>query len=631
MAFLSFNEVTFTFSDPPVLDAITMNVERGERIGLLGRNGMGKSTLLRLLCGELAPDDGTITFEPGAKIAYLTQQVPKGAGGAIFDRVAEGVADIGSHLAGFRRLDHKSQHTSLSPDERATLEDFAARIGAEDGGWDALHRVERTLREMELPPDVPFASLSAGMKRRVLLARAFVNEPDALLLDEPTNHLDIDSILWLQNVLLRFPGTSIVVTHDRAFLQALATRIIEIERGRLFDWSCDYATFLKRRDAMLEAEVEQQAQFDRKLAEEERWIRQGIEARRTRNEGRVRALVKMREERRARREKLGQTQLQLQEVERSGNLVVRAKDVSFSYGDRAILRDFSATVFRGDRIGLIGPNGVGKTTLLKILLGKLQPNTGSVRIGTHLSVAYFDQLREQLDETQSARDNVADGAEFVLINGRKRHVLGYLQDFLFTPERAQTRVGFLSGGERNRLHLAKLFTKPANVLVLDEPTNDLDTETLELLEEVLVDYAGTLLLVSHDRAFLNNVVTSTLVFEGDGIVREYAGGYDDWLRQRQQRSAEAPAAVKPKSEPVRRPKSTERKLSYKEQRELESLPGQIDSLETRIAEYHEILADPAFYQRDGKEIARTKAELGSLEQELAVAFTRWEELESLRS
>ena len=631
MALLSLNDVTFTFSHPPVLDGIGMNVERGERIGLLGRNGMGKSTLLRLLCGELAPDEGTITFEPAVKVAHLTQHVPTGTGGSVFDCATEGVGEIGSHLAGFRRLDRKSQHTSLSQAERATLEELATQIGAEDGGWDALHRVERTLREMELPPDEPFDSLSAGMKRRVLLARAFVNEPDALLLDEPTNHLDIDSILWLQNVLLRFTGTSIVVTHDRAFLQALATRIVEIERGRLFDWSCDYATFLKRRDAMLDAEVEQQAQFDRKLAEEERWIRQGIKARRTRNEGRVRALVKMREERRARREKLGRAQLQLQEAERSGNVVVRAKGVSFAFDDRPILRDFSTTVFRGDRIGLIGPNGVGKTTLLKVLLGELQPNTGSVRVGTHLSVAYFDQLRDQLDETQSARVNVADGAEFVLINGRRRHVHGYLQDFLFTPERAQTRVSFLSGGERNRLLLAKLFTKPANVLVLDEPTNDLDTETLELLEEVLAEYSGTLLLVSHDRAFLNNVVTSTLVFEGDGIVREYAGGYDDWLRQRPQMSAESVAATKLKPEPAPRPKSSDRRLTYKEQRELESLPGQIDDLETRIAEYHQILADPTFYRRDGEEIARTKAELDSLEEELAKAFKRWEGLETLGS
>lgn len=644
MALLSIKDVTFTFSHPTLLDGVTVNIERGERIGLVGRNGAGKSTLLRLIGGELKPDNGSVTLETGARLASLTQHVPDSKGGAIFAQVADGIPGIGADIAEFRRLDSKSHSSALSPAEQQRLDRAIEQIGAEEHGWDALHSVERTLREMSLDPDQTFDSLSAGKKRRVLLARALVTEPDVLLLDEPTNHLDIDSILWLQDFLSRFAGTLIFVTHDRAFLQALANRIIEVDRGRLFDWTCDYRTFLERRDAMLEAEEQQQALFDKKLAEEERWIRQGIKARRTRNEGRVRALKELREIRKQRRDKIGKAKMQLQEAERSGMLVSKAENVSFAYDDEPIIRDFSTTVFRGDRIGLIGPNGVGKTTLLKILLNELAPQSGSVRIGTNVSVAYFDQLRAQLDEDKSVRENIGDGSDFVLINGQRKHVVGYLQDFLFSPERVQTRVSFLSGGERNRLLLARLFTKPANVLVLDEPTNDLDAETLELLEELLSQFSGTLLLVSHDRAFLNNVATSTLVFEGDGVIREFDGGYDDWLRQRsetgsppsdslQKTQAKSPPDSNPEARatagsPNKASAVKPRKLSFKEQRELEALPVRIEEIESRQKELHALMADPSFYQKPREEIAAATQELEQLEEELMEKFERWESLES---
>ncbi len=630
MPLLALDELRFTYSSPTLLDGVSLNVERGERVGLVGRNGAGKSTLMKLVAGLVQPDDGSVTFEDGAKVAYLTQHVPTDLAGTIFDRVAEGLGDLGTAVADFRRIDRLVQSGEASEEELSEHAEAVAAIGEHDG-WDALHRIERTLGDMSLDPDGRFESLSAGMKRRVLLARALVDQPDLLLLDEPTNHLDIASILWLQDYLGRFDGTLMFVTHDRAFLRALASRIVEVDRGRLFDWTCDYDTFLARRDAQLAAEEQQQALFDKKLAEEERWIRRGIKARRTRNEGRVRALKKMREERRARRQKVGTARVQLQEAERSGALVAKAEGLEFAYDDLPIVDGLDVTIFRGDRIGLIGPNGVGKSTLLKLLLGELQPQRGAVRNGTNLQVAYFDQLRSQLDEEKSAVENVGDGRDFVEINGNKRHVLGYLQDFLFPPERARTRVGFLSGGERNRLLLAKQFTKPSNVLVLDEPTNDLDVETLDLLEELLQEYSGTILLVSHDREFLNNVVTSTLAFAGNGVVREYDGGYDDWLRQRAE--AEPAAVTEPAPSPKRSlettapPKPSAKKLSYKDQRELDALPARIDDLEKRIADVHQTMSDPAFYQRDGQEIAAAKAELEALEAELAEAFERWESLD----
>ncbi len=464
------------------------------------------------------------------------------------------------------------------------------------------------------------------MKRRVLLAQALVLEPDILLLDEPTNHLDIESITWLEEFLARYPNTLIFVTHDRVFLQKLATRIIEIERGRLFDWTSDYQTFLKRKEEFLEAEAKQEDLFDKKLAEEERWIRQGVKARRTRNEGRVRALKKLREERRQRKTQVGNVRMLAQAAERSGQLILEAQNVNFAYEGRAIVKDLSLTLIRGDRVGLIGPNGCGKTTLLRLILGELKPDSGTIRHGTNLQVAYFDQLRAQLDEDKSAQENVGEGSDQILINGQRRHVLGYLQDFLFSPERSRSLVRYLSGGERNRLLFAKLLTKPSNVLVLDEPTNDLDTETLELLEELLADYPGTILLVSHDRAFLNNVVTSTLAYEGDGIFQEYDGGYDDWLRMRNTiTDEENPTA--PKLEKSRKKTGKSKKLSFKEQRELDELPARIQQLETELAELQTTLASPDFYRQSGPEIAQATSRLETLQAELAKVFHRWESLE----
>lgn len=489
---------------------------------------------------------------------------------------------------------------------------------------------------MNLDPHARFAELSSGMKRRVMLAQALVSEPDLLLLDEPTNHLDIEAVSWLEEFLVRYGGTLIFVTHDRVFLRKLSTRIIEVDRGRLLDWPCDYSTFLKRKEAALEVEAQQQALFDKRLAQEEVWIRTGVKARRTRSEARIRELLKMREERRQRKDRVGNVRIQVQEAERSGRLVVEAKQITFRYGDdetnnRTIINEFSTLIMRGDKIGMIGRNGTGKSTLLRLLLGQLKPTTGTVRIGTKLEIAYFDQLREQLDEEKTAQENVGDGKQELLINGQNRHVLGYLQDFLFSPERARTLVRYLSGGERNRLMLAKLMTKPSNLLVLDEPTNDLDAETLELLEDMVIAYPGTVLLVSHDREFLNNVCASTLVFDGNGNVKEYDGGYDDWIRQRDAaaaiESANAPtvssAAPKLNASSPAKP----RKLSFKEQRELDGFPARIEALETEQQQLHALMAAPAFYQKPKGEITATTNRLEAIERELAEVFARWELLE----
>jgi ABC transport system ATP-binding/permease protein len=618
MSIVSVSDLTFGFASPPLLEKVTLNVERGERVGLLGRNGAGKSTLLRLLAGELKPETGAIAFGTGTRTAYLTQEVPAGLGGTVFERVADGLGPIGAAMGAWHRL-----HEQGSTPE---LEQAVARLNQADA-WEQLHRVERTLAEMRLEGGAAFDALSAGRKRRVLLARAIVGQPDLLLLDEPTNHLDLDSILWLQDYLLGFRGTLIFVTHDRAFLQALATRIVELDRGRTFDFVADYATFLQRRDDLLEAEAKQAALFDKKLGQEEAWLRQGVKARRKRNEGRVRALMAMRDERTRRRATPGAARMTVQDAERSGQRVVQAVDVSFSYGDRPILRNFSIEIGRGDRIGLIGPNGAGKTTLLRILLGELEPQAGTVRLGTQRAVAYFDQLRGQLDPSKKVWQAVADGLEKFEIDGQTRHVLSYLQDFLFPPERARLGVDVLSGGERNRLLLARLFARPSNVLVLDEPTNDLDAETLDLLEELLVDYPGTVFLVSHDRAFLNNVVTSTIAFEGDGRVREYAGGYDDYVRQRPAEARPAPEAPSARAAAAPPAPSGPRKLSYKEQRELEGLPGAIEALEARRKELHAEMADPGYYRQGAERISSSQAELDRVEKDLAAAYVRWEALE----
>ena len=633
MALLSLTNLTFTYSHPVLLEGVTLHVERGERIGLVGRNGAGKSTLLKLIAGELRPDDGSIDLGPDVVVAKLDQEVPEAENLTAFDMAADGFGDLGNAVSEYRRLNIAMHDgAELSALEHAAYETASHQL-ADAELWDGGDRLEGLLTEMQLPPDAVFNELSAGMKRRVLLARAMIQRPDILLLDEPTNHLDINSIIWLQSYLTRFAGTLIFITHDRVFLQDIANRIIEVDRGRLFDWTCDYATFLKRRDDLLAAEETAQAHFDRKLAEEEVWIRKGIKARRTRNEGRVRALKKMRQERSERRQKVGTARLKLHEAERSGRLVAKVLNVSHSFDGPPLIRDFSTTIFRGDRIGIIGPNGIGKSTLLKIMLGELQPEAGTVKLGTNLSVAYFDQLRGQLDPTKTARENVSDGTDELLINGNKRHVMGYLQDFLFEPDRAHTRVEFLSGGERNRLLLAKMFSKPANIMVLDEPTNDLDAETLDLLEETLAQYPGTLLLVSHDRAFLNNVVASTIVFEGGGIVNEYDGGYDDWLRQEQGRPVfatnsdreQSPLAASITSGPGVAVKP--RKLSYREQRELDELPARIDELESRQAEIHAQMADADFYRNDASSAAAIQKEAESIAAALQHCLERWESLE----
>lgn len=600
MALVSLNEIHFSYGGRPLLENVSLQIERGERVGLVGRNGSGKSTLMKLISGELAADDGQVLRGPGVRIGRLIQEVPTGNDSSVEEVVATGLAPT----------------NGLGETPTEPLEP-----------WEQEHQVERVLSQMNLDPHARFAALSSGMKRRVLLAQALVSQPDLLLLDEPTNHLDIEAVAWLEEFLIRYGGTLVFVTHDRVFLRKLSTRIIEVDRGRLLDWPCDYTTFLQRKEAALEVEAQQQALFDKRLAQEEIWVRTGIKARRTRSEARVRELVKMREERRLRKDRVGNVRLVVQEAERSGRLVIEAKKIGFAWDHKSVLHDFSTLILRGDKIGVIGPNGSGKSTLLRLLLGKLQPTTGSVRLGTKLEVAYFDQLREQLDENKTAQENVGEGKTTLLINGQERHVLGYLQEFLFSAERARTLVRYLSGGERNRLMLAKLLTKPSNMLVLDEPTNDLDAETLELLEDLLIEYPGTVLLVSHDREFLNNVVSSTLVFEGDGLVKEYDGGYDDWQRQRT--VSQTPAAF---PETVMRPSKSgpaPRKLSFKEQRELESLPARIDQLETEQAALHATMSSPSFYQQPKSDISATNAKLEALERELADVFARWESLEAI--
>ncbi len=616
------------FGGPAILEQVDLQVERGEKLCLVGRNGTGKSTLMSLINGELTPDDGRIHYRQGLKISRLVQEVPGEISGEVFDVVAGGLAEIGPLLTEFHHLSHRLAEEEDGASLLQELERIQYRL-ENSGGWHLNQRVESVLSRLSLDPDAEFATLSGGLKRRVLLAQVLVREPDLLLLDEPTNHLDIESINWLEEFLLSYGGTLIFVTHDRMLIRKLATRIVELDRGRLSSWPGDYATYLRRRDAALETEERQDALFDRKLAQEEVWIRQGIKARRTRNEGRVRALEDMRKRRNARRTLEGKARMRLQGVERSGKLVVEAKGVDYSYGGQPFISGFSTIILRGDKVGIIGPNGCGKTTLLNLLLGGISPSAGKVSLGTRLEVAYFDQHRAQLEEQLSVIDNVAGGREKITIDGQTRHVISYLQDFLFPPSRARTPVSALSGGERNRLLLARLFTKPANVLVMDEPTNDLDMETLELLEELLLEYSGTLLLVSHDRAFLNRVVTSTLVFEGKGQIGEYIGGYDDWLRQRpRQEPKPKPTQNRAKNPALPRPQANSgRKLSYREQRELEALPMQIEAMETEQEELHTTMADPAFYRLGGENVTAARERLESLNRDLEAAYGRWETLE----
>ena len=628
MPLIHLRQVDLQFRGPRLLDGVGLTVEQGERICLIGRNGEGKTTLLRLIDGQIAPDDGQIIRGQGVTTALVDQQVPVDLAGTIFDLVAGGLAEQGKLLTEY----HHVVRQLATRDERALhaqLDELTHQLEL-TGAWSIEQRVETVLSRMGLDADVEVATLSAGMKRRVLLARALVQNPDVLLLDEPTNHLDIATIEWLEEFLLKQVETLLFVTHDRRFLQRVATRVLDLDRGQLTSWACDYNTYVARKEAILAAEAAQQAEFDRRLAQEEKWIRTGILARRTRNEGRVRRLVAMRRQRQQRRERTGTAHMQLQEAERSGRLVAELKNVSFGYDNRPIVRDLSTVIMRGDRIGIIGPNGVGKSTLLRIILGELQPTEGTVRHGTKLQVAYFDQLHAQLDLEKTVVENLSHGSDTVTVEGKKKHVYGYLQDFLFTPDRAKSPVKQLSGGERNRLLLARLLAKPSNVLVMDEPTNDLDAETLDLLEELLLEYAGTVLLVSHDRQFLNNVVTSTLVFEGESQVNEYAGGYDDWLVQRKPAAAtaEKPKPEKPKP---RKPdvQPAGRRLTYKEKLELETLPARIEQLETEQRRLHEIMAAADFYRQQREQIVATTTELDTVDRQLAEAFARWEELESL--
>ena len=601
MALVSLQDVSISFGGPLVLDRVTLHIEQGERACLLGRNGEGKSTLMRLINEDLAPDHGEVLRQQGLRVGYLPQNVPQEMPGTVLEAV------MGQPL------------------ERATATDEAV--------WALQQHAERVVTQLQLDPDVPCEQLSGGLKRRVLLGRAMACQPDLLLLDEPTNHLDIDSITWLETFLLRQHTTLLFVTHDRMLLRQLATRIIELDRGQLVDWACDYDTFLQRKEAMLEAEANQWAQFEKKWAQEETWIRQGIRARRTRNEGRVRALQRMRDQWQQRRVQASDVRMQAQTTERSGHLVIEAEHVHFSYDDQPVIRDLSTLILRGDKIGIIGPNGAGKTTLLRLLLKDIEPQKGHIRLGTRLQVTYFDQLREQIDDSKTVQENVGQGREMLDLNGKSRHILSYLQDFLFTPDRARSPASMLSGGERNRLLLARLFTQPANVLVLDEPTNDLDAETLELLEELLYDFQGTVLLVSHDRTFLNHVVTSTLVFEGAGHVREYVGGYDDWLRQRPAPAptkAAKPAKTAPKREKAPSAAERPRRMNNKERFELEALPERIEALEAEQAQLYTQMSDPAFYRGEGDEVAQVKARLDAIAQELEEVYKRWELLEQLR-
>lgn len=607
-----------------LLDAVDFQIERGERVAVLGRNGMGKSTMLRLIEGELAPDEGEIVRAQNLRIARLVQDVPVGISGTVFDVVAVGLGEAGEVLAKFEHLVHEHPERM---DEIARLQARIETLGA----WALDAKVREAISRVQADESALFEQLSGGLKRRVLLAQALVRDPDLLLLDEPTNHLDVESIEWLENFLLDFDGAALIVTHDRAFLRRLATRIVELDRGYLTDWPGDYDNFLRRKEERAHAESQERALFDKRLAQEEAWIRKGIEARRTRNMGRVQRLLEMRSQFSARRNAPGKANMDIVEAQRSGKLVCEAQKISYEIDGRPLVRNLSTTVLRGDRVGLIGRNGVGKTTLIRLLLGQLAPQSGEVKLGTNLQIAYFDQLRGGLEENQAVFEVIGEGKDFVEVGGRRQHVMGYLQDFLFTPDRARSPVRSLSGGERNRLLLARLFARPSNLLVLDEPTNDLDLETLELLEELLLEYSGTVLLVSHDRAFIDAVVTRTLVFEGDGRVNEYVGGYADWLRQRPaplastrtEKSGASPVAIAPL------PRTSS--LSSKERRELDELPARIEKLEAEQALLAEAISSSGFYDQNREKAIQMQSRLSELAQTLGKHYARWEFLEAAKS
>ncbi len=629
MPLVTLDRVSIAYGHLPLLDAVALQIEPGERVCLVGRNGTGKSTLLQIVSGELPPDAGTVWRQPGVRIARLVQDVPLSDDRPVFDVVSDGLGEPADLVKAY----HHAAIDVAEGGNAAALE----RLGRlqheleERGGWTIEQRVEMVLARLDLPPDAVVDTLSGGWRRRVLLARALVSSPDLLLLDEPTNHLDIEAITWLETFLADFSGAVLFVTHDRAFLQRLATRIVELDRGALTSWPGDYEAFLRRKAELAAAEASQQVKFDKRLAGEEAWLRQGIKARRTRDEGRVRALLAMREERAARRSQPGTARIGIELADPSGQMVFEVRGISKAFGDTVVVRDFSTRIMRGDRIGLIGPNGAGKTTLLRILLGEIEPDAGDVRRGAGVQVAYYDQQREQLDPERAVFDVIGEGSDTVTVNGRSRHVNGYLRDFLFPPECARSPVKALSGGERNRLLLARLFTRPANVLVMDEPTNDLDLETLELLESQLAEFPGTVLLVGHDRAFLDNVVTGTLAFEGNGRVAEYVGGYQDWLRQRPTtpEPSALPARLPSVAQPAAKPASVaRRKLSYKEARELADLPARIGVLEAEQRRLNELVSSPGFYKESAARIREIPARLEQLEVEIRDAYDRWEQLDS---
>lgn len=627
MPLLSLQEITLAFGGPRIFDHLSLQVEPGEKIALLGRNGTGKTTLMKVIAGEQGVDDGIVFVQNGIKVAFLPQEVPVDVKGNVFDIVLSGLGKRAKLLSDYHHVAHLLQ-TDPDPKLINKLDALQSELD-HTGGWDISHEVDNVITRMKLDPDADFASLSGGQKRRVLLARALVLKPELLLLDEPTNHLDVDSMIWLEGFLKDYPGAVFFVTHDRIFMSHLATRIVELDRGEIYSWACDYKTFLERKQAMLDNEAARRAEFEKKLAQEEVWIRRGVEARRCRSEGRVKALERLREEKKAQRKEIGNVRMSTQKSVMSGSLVIKALGLSFSYGDNCLVRDYSTQIMRGDKIGIIGPNGSGKTTLIRLLLGKLTPQKGKTKLGTNLEIAYYDQLREQLDEEKTVAQNICGTSDTIVINDKPRHVIGYLQEFLFAPGRARTPVKVLSGGERNRLLLARLFTKPSNVLVMDEPTNDLDIETLELLEELLLNYKGTLLLVSHDRAFLNNVVTSTIVLEGDGVINEYPGGYDDWLRQRPVKVLPEKSKTKMVKETTLPEKKVVQKLSFKEARELADIPIKIEEMEREQKEIHELFAGIDFHDMEPARIVQAKARMQFLADAIAKAYERWKYLEEM--
>ena len=636
MVLVRLQQVELAFGDHVLLDKVDLDVQSGERLCVVGRNGEGKSTLLKIINREITPDDGVVQYRDTLRVAALQQELPKSVDESVYDVVADGIGDLGAVLARYHEETARGADADLKK-----LETLQAKIEAADG-WRIQQRVDAMIQRLNLPAESRFNELSGGWQRRVMLARALVTDPELLILDEPTNHMDVETIEWLEEQLKQFNGALVFISHDRAFVQALATRIVDLDRGNLYNWIGDYRGFLEFREKRLEDEATQNALFDKRLAEEEKWIRQGIKARRTRNEGRVERLKEMRKQHSARRDRVGTANISMTGSENSGKQVFELSDVSYAWKDVSQVKDFSTLVMRGDRIGLVGPNGVGKSTLLKLLLGKLQPQAGNIRTGTKLEVAYFDQSRDVLEEDKSIADNVADGKDHVVVNGQSRHVIGYLGDFLFPPERARTPVKALSGGERNRVMLAKLFLKPCNLLVMDEPTNDLDIETLELLEERLIDFDGTLLLVSHDRAFIDNVVTQLWVFDGSGHIDEHVGGYSDWHERtgghKKSPKADAASAQKPtdktsaalpaETNPVPAPKE-KKKLSYKLQRELDMLPEQIATAEEERDKIVAVTEAADFYSGDQDTVQATLAKLAEIEEQLEALEMRWLELEEM--